>query len=121
MNGDPFQYRGPERREPAAQLTIDQIEFLLARGREDQRAHFDRRIDDMLTTFKSGFPNGDPVEHRKVHESYIEEAKERAELWHELRKRVLSGGVLAAIGVLGTIGWWLASVAWDAFKRDYLK
>lgn len=119
MNGD--QYQGPERRVPIAHIAIEQIEFLLERGRRDQREHFDKRLDDMLKVFSSGFPNGDPVEHRKVHESYIEEAKERAELWHELRKRVLSGGVLAAIGVLGTIGWWLASVAWDAFKRDYLK
>lgn len=104
-----------------AQMTIEQIEFLLERGRRDQREHFDKRIDEMLDTFKSGFPNGDPVEHRKVHESYIEEAKERAELWHELRKKVLSGGVLAALGVIGSIVWWVATVAWDAFKRDYLK
>lgn len=103
------------------QLTLDQIEFLLARGREDQTRHFDRKIDEMIAMFKSGFPEGDPVEHRKVHESYIQESKDRAELWRGLRMKLMSGGVLAVFGVLGSLGVWLAHVAWEAFKRDYLK
>lgn len=102
-------------------LNIDQIELLLAHGRKDQREHFDKLIDEMLSLFKSGFPEGDPVEHRKVHESYIREAKERAELWRGMRMKLLSGGVLAVFGVLGSLGVWVAHVAWEAFKRDFLR
>lgn len=119
MNGD--HYQGTERRATQAQIAIEQIEFLLERGRRDQREHFDRRIDEMMNTFKSGFPGGDPVEHRKVHESYIQESKERAELWRGLRMKLLSGGVLAVFGVLGSLFVWVAHVAWEAFKRDFLR
>ena len=39
--------------------------------------HMDDRFDVLEKLIKSGFPEGDPEEHRKVHEGYIKGPLER--------------------------------------------
>ena len=39
--------------------------------------HMDERFDALEKLIKSGFPDGNPEEHRKVHERYIKGAKGR--------------------------------------------
>ncbi len=56
---------------------------------DHQVTHADiaKSIAALSDLIKSGFPNGDPVEHRKVHDKYIQEAKDR----HEFRQKVKAG------------------------------
>lgn len=114
------QWDGNERRN-ATSSEIQKLATAIVEGRLEQREHFDRKIDELSEMVRSGFPNGDPIEHRKVHESYIREAKERSEMYRSLRDRLLSGGVLAVFGVIGGLLYWIGHAAWEAFKRDFLK
>jgi hypothetical protein len=53
----------------------------------------------------SAFPFGDSDAHRKVHESYIREAEERAEFWKNMREELVKYGLLAFIGFAGIALW----------------
>lgn len=67
--------------------------------------HVDERFDKLEKLLKSGFPNGDPVEHCKVHERYIKEAEERAEVRLAVKKSVFSSGIwLGLLTALIAIG-----------------
>lgn len=119
-------WNGEERRQEASlgqphDLTLAHIEALLSHDRKDQREHFDAKLEELSNLFKSGFPGGDPVEHRKVHESYIREAQERSAMWKSFREKLISGGTLGFLGVVGGLIYWVGQVAWEAFKRDFLK
>lgn len=59
--------------------------------------HMDDRFDKLEKLIKSGFPDGDPEEHRKVHEGYIKEAKEREEVRLAVKKSLYSSGTWLAI------------------------
>ena len=59
--------------------------------------HMDERFDALEKLIKSGFPDGDPEEHRKVHEGYIKEAKEREEVRMAVKKSLYSSGTWLAI------------------------
>ena len=59
--------------------------------------HMNDRLDALEKLIKSGFPEGDPEEHRKVHESYIKEAKEREEVRMAVKKSLYSSGTWLAI------------------------
>ena len=78
------------------------------------REHIDDRFDKLMELVESGFPGGDPVEHRKVHEGYIRDAAQRAELRSAVIKQVLTGTVWASLVLL-------AGLAWTAFKAEVKK
>ena len=59
--------------------------------------HMDERFDALEKLIKSGFPEGNPEEHRKVHEGYIKEAKEREEVRMAVKKSLYSSGTWLAI------------------------
>jgi hemerythrin len=59
--------------------------------------HIDDRFDALEKLIKSGFPDGDPEEHRKVHEARIKEAKDRAEVRLAVKKSLYSSGIWLAI------------------------
>ena len=68
------------------------------RRRSDRfQQHMDERFDALEKLIKSGFPGGDPEEHRKVHEGYIKEAKEREEVRMAVKKSLYSSGTWLAI------------------------
>ena len=62
---------------------------------EDKR--MDERFDALEKLIKSGFPDGNPEEHRKVHERYIKDAKEREEVRLAVKKSLYSSGIWLAI------------------------
>lgn len=66
----------------------------LERRKSDElfRQHMDDRFDALEKLIKSGFPGGDPEEHRKVHEGHIKEAKEREEVRLAVKKSLYSSG-----------------------------
>ena len=55
--------------------------------------HMDDRFDQLEKLIKSGFPEGNPEEHRKVHEGYIKEAKEKEEVRLAVKKSLYSSGI----------------------------
>lgn len=73
--------------------------------------HIDARFEDLNKKIESGFPYGDLIEHRKVHESYIKEAAERAALWKSVREKTITGIVWAGLMLIGSALWEFAKVA----------
>lgn len=59
--------------------------------------HMDDRFDALEKLIKSGFPDGDPEEHRKVHEGYIKQALEKEEVRLAVKKSLYSSGTWLAI------------------------
>ena len=59
--------------------------------------HMDDRFDALEKLIKSGFPEGDPEEHRKVYERYTKGAKEREEARLAVKKFLYSSGIRLAI------------------------
>lgn len=59
--------------------------------------HMDERFDKLEKLIKSGFPDGNPEEHRRVHERRIKEAKEREEVRLAVKKSLYSSGIWLAI------------------------
>ena len=59
--------------------------------------HMDERFDALEKLIKSGFPDGDPEEHRKVHERRIKEAREREEVKLAVKKSIYSSGIWLAL------------------------
>ena len=80
----------PERRAKGSSLPLDVV------------AYIDDRIDEKM---EEAFVNGDPVKHKAEHQELINAAMERKALWKNVREKVLSGGIWAAILFLATAGW----------------
>jgi len=72
------------------------------------------QIKDLKNFIQSGFPHGDPVSHRAVHENYIAEAKARSEAWTQLKTNLLQWGLFAAIG-------FVCIAVWTAVKEEIKK
>ena len=71
---------------------------ILDRRRSDKfQQHMDERFDALEKLIKSGFPDGNPEEHRKVHERRIKEAREREEVKLAVKKSLYSSGIWLAI------------------------
>ena len=64
------------------------------------RKYFDERFDKLEALIKSGFPDGDPGSHRRIHEQHIKEAAEKAEVRLAIKKSVLSSGVWLALLII---------------------
>ena len=79
-----------ERRAKGSSLPLDVV------------AYIDDRIDEKMA---EAFVNGDPVKHKAEHQELINAAMERKALWKNVREKVLSGGIWAAILFLATAGW----------------
>ena len=63
-----------------------------------------------LESLASGFPDGDPIGHRRYHEAEIKRIEARAEFWSKLRLSVTQWGLV------GFIGWVLVSL-WHEFLK----
>lgn len=72
---------------------------------QELKQHFDHRVDELIDLIKSGFPEGDPAAHRRVHEGYIKEASARAELKSKILEKVITGGVWGGLLFVGTLIW----------------
>lgn len=54
---------------------------------------------------QSAFPYGDSDAHRKVHESYIKEAEDRAKFWRKMQEELMKYGLLGFIGFAAVALW----------------
>lgn len=82
--------------------------------------HFEREIESLKKEIKelealiqSGFPNGDPLSHRKVHEEYIREAEDRKSMLRGTKHKVVELSAWALILLL-------ANAVWD-YMKNHLK
>lgn len=63
------------------------------------------RFDALEALLKSGFPEGDPVQHRAYHDEVMEFMRERRELWKSIREKTLSGLLWSMLLAGGTAFW----------------
>jgi hypothetical protein len=72
---------------------------------EELRKHIDHRFDHLEGLIRSGFPDGDPLKHRAVHEGFITTAKDRSDLRKVIWERIITGGVWAGLGLIALAVW----------------
>lgn len=63
------------------------------------------RIEELDKTLKSGFPDGDPDNHRRDHETRIRLENEKAELYKSIREKVIASGVWGMCVLLAMAIW----------------
>jgi hypothetical protein len=63
------------------------------------------KLDDLDTSIKNGFPDGDAAEHRRAHERTIEIEKERAELYKSIKEKIITSVVWGLLVLLGLASW----------------
>ena len=69
------------------------------------RNDVDRKLCDLEKLIRSGFPDGDPPGHCRVHEQYIVDAKDRKETRRSLFHNVLNAIGLGAVILMGNALW----------------
>lgn len=72
------------------------------------------RIEELDKTLKSGFPDGDPDNHRRDHETRIRLENEKAELYKSVREKVIASGVWGMCVLL-------AMAIWEYIKANVTK
>lgn len=90
------------------------VDARLAESETRQKQAMDEGFERVCTLIRSGFPDGDPAEHRKAHEQMIAAHRERADFYRDLRKQLAGKGVLALVGVLLIALWHYAG---DMIRR----
>lgn len=63
------------------------------------------QLKDLDGLIRSGFPNGDPVTHRLVHETYIKEAESRSLMWRDVKTKIIGGALWAALVAIALASW----------------
>lgn len=86
-------------------MTPEQLSHHLDLHAAELKKHVDTQLSIINARLDSGFPYGDPVEHRKVHEQYIKDAVERASLWKSIREKTITGIIWAGLILLSTSLW----------------
>lgn len=72
---------------------------------EALKQQHDEQYQRLVELFKSGFPNGDPVEHRIAHEEMMRMVRARRRFFEELGLHLAKGGVWALAVFLGLVLW----------------
>lgn len=75
------------------QLVDARISHALNVQDERNRQYLDKKMEEMRDWLKTGFPEGDPVEHRKYHQTQMKYMQDRIELWRDIRKKTLAGAI----------------------------
>ena len=80
---------------------LEALEFRLDASFRDIK----ESIDELRDAAVKGFPDDDPLGHRKVHENYIKKAEARNKLKSEVIAHIIKGISLAAIAFIATAVW----------------
>lgn len=72
------------------------------------------RIEELDKTLKSGFPDGDPDNHRRDHETRIRLENEKAELYKQVRQKVITSSVWGMFVLI-------ALAIWEYVKSNVVK
>ena len=62
-------------------------------------------IEDLRDAAVKGFPEDDPIGHRRVHEAYIRKAKLREKRTEEIITNLIKGVVMATLLFIATASW----------------
>lgn len=129
MHEEIEQWNGKERRqEPRREhdsLTKQEFEKRLAIFRHSTTEQINTRfivleekiiskLSEIDKTLKSGFPNGDPVEHRRDHETEIKMKLAKEELFKSVREKVITSGVWGIILLI-------CFAVWEYIKQSVVK
>lgn len=63
------------------------------------------KLEELNKTLLSGFPNSDPVEHRKDHETNIKLDNEKNELYKNVREKVITSAVWGMVVMISLALW----------------
>lgn len=77
-------------------------------------AHLDKRLNELETLVRSGFPDGNLLKHKELHEMHLLEEKERKAFWKDFKYRILQGGLWSA-----TL--FVALAVWEYIKVEVRK
>lgn len=91
--------------DPNRPVTKAELMEALRDHRHSTREFIATKFTELEELIRDGFPDGDPRGHREVHEGYISRAADRAALWKSLREKLVSGGVMAAVGFILVAVW----------------
>ena len=90
---------------PADPVTREYLDKALKENRHSTREFVGNKFSELEEMIKDGFPGGDTRGHREAHEILIKDAAERAAMWKNIRDKLLSGAVIAALIAVGKIVW----------------
>lgn len=99
---------------PQDPITREYLDTALQDWRHASREYFNTHFIRLEELIRDGFPEGDPAEHRKVHEGYIKRANSRSDMWQAVLKQVVTGSVWA--GILA-----VSAALWIQFKIEVRK
>lgn len=88
---------------------LDTIATAVQTTAAELRAHTDGETA-RIAAIAAGFPDSDPVGHRRYHEAEIRRAEERAQFWGKLRLELTKWGLLGFLG-------WVAVTLWHEFIK----
>ena len=80
----------------------ERIELRLNEHAKTEADQFNTRFDKLEALLKSGFPGGDPEEHRRYHDEVIDFMRERRELWRAIREKTLTALLWSGLLTLGS-------------------
>jgi len=68
-------------------------------------ADLHKSLDDLRDVAVKGFPDDDPLGHRKVHENYIKRAESRQKMYQDVATTTLKGVIWAVLLFVGVAVW----------------
>ena len=80
----------------------ERIRLRLDEHAKTEADQLNTRFDKLEALLKSGFPGGDPEEHRRYHDEVIDFMRERRELWRAIREKTLTALLWSGLLTLGS-------------------
>ena len=80
----------------------ERIRLRLDEHAKTEADQLNTRFDKLEALLKSGFPGGDPDEHRRYHDEVIDFMRERRELWRAIREKTLTALLWSGLLTLGS-------------------
>ena len=80
----------------------ERIRLRLDEHAKTETDQLNARFDKLEALLKSGFPGGDPDEHRRYHDEVIDFMRERRELWRAIREKTLTALLWSGLLTLGS-------------------
>ena len=109
-----FNYRLSQELHSSGFERVAELAHKVSKLRDKQIAEMieqNRQTNEKLDKVIGGFPNQDPVGHRRFHETQIE--KEKTSI--EFKKDIMKKGVVGA-SWMGLV--WMSQALWEAFKSS---